>query len=297
MSKPFVSVVIPVYNDTERLKLCLEALEAQTYPSDRYEVIVVDNNSDSPLVADELKEFEHVILEFEDERGPGPARNKGLLVAKGEIVAFTDSDCIPYPDWIEKGVSNLIDNSFNASIGGRIEVFPRDPQNPTAVELWDCLFAFRQKQYVEVGGFSVTANFFVPRKIWDIVGPFNSKLFACEDQEWCRRAASHGFRVLYGEDVVIKHPARRTLEDFRKREIKIVDGTYHLEKIRGYSFVLHMASLVSDCIPSWDKLSRILWSEEVEGVFNKVKVIGITFYVNYLWVSERIKLMLKEFSA
>ncbi len=48
-SAPFVSVIIPVYNDTERLQRCLDALEEQTYPADRYEVVVVDNGSDTPI--------------------------------------------------------------------------------------------------------------------------------------------------------------------------------------------------------------------------------------------------------
>ena len=67
LSTPFVSVIIPVYNDPERLKTCLQALEEQTYPKSAYEVIVVDNGSDEsiePLVAGSVKSILSVFYHF-----------------------------------------------------------------------------------------------------------------------------------------------------------------------------------------------------------------------------------------
>ena len=104
--RSLVSVIIPVYNDAERLKLCLDALARQTYPGDRYEVIVVDNGSqqDPELVT---SRYEQVTLAHEACRGSYAARNTGLALARGDVLAFTNSDCIPAADWIEHGVARL----------------------------------------------------------------------------------------------------------------------------------------------------------------------------------------------
>ena len=105
---PFVSVVIPVYNDSVRLKTCLQALEAQTYPKEVYEVIVVDNGSDEsiePVVA----EFPQARASYETHPGSYAARNKGVSISRGEVLAFTDLDDILAPDWIEILCSNSLD--------------------------------------------------------------------------------------------------------------------------------------------------------------------------------------------
>jgi len=91
-SQPSVSVIIPVYNDTERLLRCLEALEAQTYPRNRFEVIVVDNGSDVP-VADTLNRHAGcAILVTEPRPGGFVARNAGIERASGEILAYINCD-------------------------------------------------------------------------------------------------------------------------------------------------------------------------------------------------------------
>ena len=87
----FVSVIIPVFNDAERLKICLTALEKQTYPQDYYEVIVVDNGSDENL-ENVVKQFTQAKLAYYPELGSYAARNHGIALAKGEILAFTDAD-------------------------------------------------------------------------------------------------------------------------------------------------------------------------------------------------------------
>lgn len=94
---PFVSVVIPVFNDAERLEMCLRALEDQTYPADRYEVILVDNGSDASMEG-LAAGFAGTRVAYEDRPGSYAARNKGVSLARGEVVAFTDSDCVPYRD-------------------------------------------------------------------------------------------------------------------------------------------------------------------------------------------------------
>jgi glycosyltransferase involved in cell wall biosynthesis len=184
----FVSVIVPVFNDAERLKVCLRALEDQTYLKQLYEVIVVDNGSEEsvePVVA----EFGHARVSHEERSGSYAARNRGLALARGEIIAFTDADCIPAADWIEKGVANLLRLSHCGLIAGRVDVFPQDPHRPTAVELYESRTALLQKEYVEDGGFGATANMFTRRAVFERVGLFDGGLKSGGDIEWSRRVA------------------------------------------------------------------------------------------------------------
>nr|MBA2449198.1 glycosyltransferase family 2 protein [Chloroflexota bacterium] len=142
-STPFVSVVIPVFNDPDRLRTCLQALEHQTYPKDRYEVIVVDNGS-AQTVGPLVDEFRQARSTYEKVPGTAAARNRGIALASGEVLAFTDADCIPAHDWLAKGVPRLLGTPDCGLLAGHIEVFFRDPEHPTAAEAYDALTAFPQ---------------------------------------------------------------------------------------------------------------------------------------------------------
>src|SRR5690554_6136694 len=92
---PFVSVIIPTYHDWERLRLCLDSLNRQTYPKERYEIIVVNNDPEDVVPANFVVPNNFTILE-ESKPGSYAARNRAIQAAKGEIYAFTDSDCQPH---------------------------------------------------------------------------------------------------------------------------------------------------------------------------------------------------------
>ncbi len=180
---PFVSVIIPVCNDANRLSNCLSALEKQTYPYQSFEVVVVDNASseDNRPV---FEEDNHVKLLCEYRPGSYAARNLGIQHSKSEVLVFTDSDCVPASDWIEKGVTQLINTVNCGIIGGRIEFFYRDHSNPTVVEIYDSIKFMQQERCIEKGKFSVTANMFTFKSIFDKVGLFNASMKSGGDVEW-----------------------------------------------------------------------------------------------------------------
>src|SRR5262249_45874283 len=99
VSTPLISVVVPVRNNPEELRLCLTRLFASTYP--HYEVIVVDDAStdETPQVAAELGA---IVVCRGSRRGPGNARNRGAEIATGEYVFFLDSDVCVYPDTLQE---------------------------------------------------------------------------------------------------------------------------------------------------------------------------------------------------
>lgn len=95
-----ISVVIPARNSAETIGLCIEALLAQSTARGEYEVIVVDDGSTDGTAA--IAEGEGTRVLSQPHHGPAAARNLGLREARGEIVLFTDADCIPTSTWIEE---------------------------------------------------------------------------------------------------------------------------------------------------------------------------------------------------
>jgi len=281
-------VIIPVYNDSERLLLCLEALEAQTYPRNRFEVIVVDNGSDVP-VADALSRHAGcAILVTEPRPGGFVARNAGIERASGEILAFTDADCLPAACWLEELVHALAGRRI--MVAGRIEAFPLIAERPTASERFDILWGFPQHRFV-AKGYGASANLAMPRRVFDEVGPFSTHLLSDGDQEWCQRATALGVPIVYSAAAVVRHPARRTLHQHVTKTRRIAGGVYQrfvaesgLRRARG-EMLFH----------SRPPLRRLIHAATASGlgpVWERAQLAAILIALRLTWIGEWVRLEL-----
>jgi GT2 family glycosyltransferase len=221
MTHPTVSIIIPTYNDWSRLSLCLQKLSNQSYSVDKYEIIVV-NNSPQDSVPDKFVCPANCVILAEEKPGSYAARNKALSVAKGEIIGFTDSDCVPDLDWIKNAVDFLQSNKELSRVGGPLKIFSKY-NKPSKVELYDTLFAFPQKNYVN-GGIAVTGNMYTYRHIFDEVGLFDENTLSGGDYEWGLRAQAKGFNIGYAENVIVNHPARDSLKELIKKAKRVGSG-------------------------------------------------------------------------
>jgi len=286
MKVSFISIVIPTFNDWHRLGLCLDALCAQTYPNAYFEVIVVNNDP-----ADEcphwFKPYENVIILNEVKPGSYAARNRALEVAKGEIIGFTDSDTIPDPKWIENAVAYFWTNESVYRIAGAINLFYQTSR-PTAVELYDALFAFRQKQYVEELGFGVTANMFTYKHLFDDIGPFNATLLSGGDYEWGRRANNSGYPIHFVDSVIVLHPARSKYNEL-KRKIKRVSGGHLSMKADATSRAKLMFNFLRGLKPKVEDINYIFKSNKIT-LAEKIMVFGIRHHLNILSNLEKVKI-------
>lgn len=289
----FVSVIVPVFNDAERLPLCLEALENQTYPKNSYEVIVIDNGSDEsiePVVARFLK----ARAGYEGRSSSYAARNKGISLAQGEVIAFTDADTIPSTDWIEKGVANLLRSPRCALVAGRVEIFCKDPAHPTAVELYESRMYLLQKEYVEVGRFGATANLFTFREVFDRVGLFDDHVKSSGDAEWGQRVSAYGYRLMYADDTCVAHPARYSFGQLYRRVTRVIGGLHDLNHKKSCSRIDNGfigKGFFVDSLPPVRSSIRVLFDPGTKGIYTKVKIIIVMFFVQYVQVWERIRLM------
>ena len=203
--KPRVSVIVPHYNDLGNLKICLERLRKQTLAFEDIDIVVADNLSDCGLEAVKSVCGPGVRVILATTRGPGPARNAGVAAAASPLLAFTDTDCRPDPAWLEEGLKVLARYDV---VGGAMGVTVEQEERPTPVECFETVFAFKNQVYVEQEGYTVTANMFTRREIFEAVGGFGSASIA-EDAEWCRRVTRAGFRLGYAPAARVSHPARR----------------------------------------------------------------------------------------
>ncbi len=229
MTAPQISVIIPHYNDLAALDLCLKAIETQTQPRRTFEVIVADNAS--PLSRDELERTiaARATLVNVTEKGAGPARNGGVAASRGDILAFVDCDCIPEPAWLAEGVAALSHHDF---VGGAMVVLIDRSRAITGPEAFESVFAFDNREYVEKKAFTVTANLFCTRAIFDAVGGFRNGV--SEDKDWCHRARDMGYRIGYADRAVAGHPARVSWEDLRKKWQRLNAETYGLYRLRRF---------------------------------------------------------------
>lgn len=291
LSNPFVSVVIPVLNNSEELKKCLEALENQTYPKSLYDVIVVDNGSSENIKA-VVSQFSQAFATYESRPGSYVARNKGISIAKGDVIAFTDSDCIPAQDWIEKGVANLLRVPECGLVAGKIELVFKNPDQLTAVELHQSVQAFDQKRYVEEWRFGATANIFTFRSVIDNIGPFDETLKSSGDLEWGQRVFLAGYKQIYSNETCVVHPARPSLTQLTKKMIRVTGGLYDWKRKQGYSLNSFVRDIAKDLLPYREIYSRIWLNNRLNGSKPKLQVTFITILLRYISVWEKIRLQL-----
>jgi glycosyltransferase involved in cell wall biosynthesis len=222
---PEISVVIAHLNQPEPLRALLASLFAQGFDMARAEVIVVDNGSRA-LPRDIVAAFPGVMLAEEAAPGPGHARNRGVALARAPLVAFTDSDCQVAPDWLAVILARFADPSLEI-LGGEIHMTTEVPGDPNPAEAFDCVYGFDQRDYIERQGFSVTANMAARRALFAAVGPF-AGIEVAEDMDWGQRAAARGHVTRYAPEMVVFHPARRSMAELRAKWDRNVSHHYRV---------------------------------------------------------------------
>jgi glycosyltransferase involved in cell wall biosynthesis len=197
--EPEVSVIVPVWNNPEGIAKLLACLRAQTVPRERFEVVIADDGSDRPPAIDP------------DADGwlqtrPGPrlnsyaARNRAVTTARGQVLAFCDSDCQPEPTWLDEGLAALETSDV---VAGEVRFDP--PQAPSVWSLLTVDMFLDQERSVQLSR-AVTANLFLRRSLYEDLGGFDDSLPSGGDYDLVVRAVDRGARLAYAPDAVVLHP-------------------------------------------------------------------------------------------
>ena len=232
---PALSVVIPSFARPERLRLCLRALACTTYPRDRLEVLVVDDGSPQPvaeMLGDAASGLALRIMRQENQ-GPAVARNQGVRAASGEVIAFTDDDCLPDPDWLPH-LARRVHQAPDALVGGLVaNALPDNVYAEASQELVDFLneyfganagaaqfftsnnIACRRDRFLEIGGFDESFP-----------------LAAGEDREFGIRWRERGGRLIFVPEALVGHAHALDLWRFWRQHSNYGRGARHLHRVR-----------------------------------------------------------------
>lgn len=292
---PKVSVIVPVFNDAERLKICLNALMNQNYDRERYEVIVVDNGSTDSIQA-VVSQYPNIRYLYEEKPGSYAARNTGIQYASGEIFAFTDADCIPSFCWIRNGVEAFLSTQNCGLIAGHVHLFFQNSSCPTPVELYDHIkIGFPQDQFVNESHYGATANLFTSQQVFQTIGLFNASLKSSGDREWGQRVFAAGYTLVYAKNASVSHPARCTWHELRKKVIRITGGHIDLKRQQGYSRFTLWAECcresVKDFLPPF-RMYFYIWSyDSLKSHHQRFQFLLALLFVRYVRGWERMRII------
>lgn len=220
---PFVSVIVPVWNGASDIGRCLDALLAQDYPRDRYEVIVVDNGSED-ATRDIVGGYEGVMLLVEPAPGSYKARNLGLANARGEYIAFTDADCTPLSRWLSSAVAAAAKTPNAGVIGGSIALYDAGDSDPVC-RAYENAFSFNQALYLSKGH-CATANWMSPSSLIREMGGFNDQLRSGGDFELSKRIGSAGHAMVFVPEMTVQHPFRGGFAELAGKRRRTTGGQW-----------------------------------------------------------------------
>jgi cellulose synthase/poly-beta-1,6-N-acetylglucosamine synthase-like glycosyltransferase len=219
-----LSVVVPTYNRPDLLARVLAGLEAQTWPRDRFEVIVVDDGGAqpaAPVVAAAAARGLPVVCERQENAGPAAARNRGTRRAAGDVVVYLDDDCVPEARLLEEHARGHTRRGL--ATNGRIAWHPEVPQTALIRCVTErFLFNFDLIGAAEDAPFNTfyTANAAVDRAAALAAGLFDEEFprAAWEDTEFAYRLRQAGVRFVYRAGALVYHLRDFDLAGFLRRQ-------------------------------------------------------------------------------
>jgi cellulose synthase/poly-beta-1,6-N-acetylglucosamine synthase-like glycosyltransferase len=233
--QPTFSLIIPTYQRPGLLSLCLQALTQLDYPRDHFEVIVVDDGSATPM--------DHVVTPFMDKltvtlvrqinAGPATARNTGVAHARGQLLAFTDDDCSPAPNWLHTLAARFAETPADAIAGRTLNALPHNPYATASQLLVSFLFAYHNADPNQAR-FATTSNLTLPAAPFRALQGFNPvfPVPGGEDSELCRRWLSHGYRLRYAPEAVVYHTHFLNWRTFCRQHFRYGRGAFYLRRTR-----------------------------------------------------------------
>jgi mycofactocin system glycosyltransferase len=239
---PSISIIIPVHNRPEDINQCLKSLSQLNYPADKLEIIVVDDAS-TDHTCEIISRFPVQLIKIKENRQAPFCRNLAARRAKGDILAFLDSDCLADDLWLRELVPAFKDSQLGV-IGGKVDSYFNDVGLDRYEKVKSALnmgtWAKRSRKnnsffYVP------SCNMLVRKALFDDLSGFNESLVVGEDVDFCWRILKLGYDIEYRPVGTVFHKHRNRLIPFCRRRFDY--GTsepllqqLHAEKIKQLVF-------------------------------------------------------------
>jgi len=229
---PTVCVVVAAFNAEATIRDCVDSVLSQNYPSDRFELVVVDNAS-RDRTADVLHAYDTKLrVLHERTRGAAAARNAGVAAARGELVAFVDADCVAHKDWLRNIVRPFAEGG-DWIVGGRIAA--REPGNP--IERFGDRIHDNSKSIAARPPYVITMNCCLSLDVLRTLGGFDERFLRSQDVDLSYRAVQAGYRFVYRDDAIVYHRHPETLWALFRKGFQHGKSSIHVFK-RHHDFLV-----------------------------------------------------------
>jgi glycosyltransferase involved in cell wall biosynthesis len=228
VKEPVVTVVIPTYGRPRQLQACLAALAKQTL-SEPWEVVVVDDGSPQSLAGIGTAWADQLDLRVirQNNAGPAEARNRGVLESQGTLIAFTDDDCLPEPQWLEGLVMAACERP-GALVGGTtLNGLGSELFASTSQLIVDLVYAHFNADPMRAY-FLASNNIICPKDRFLSLGGFDRSFprAGAEDRDFCDRWRSAGWPIIWQTNARVHHRHSQTLCSFIALHIRYGRGAY-----------------------------------------------------------------------
>jgi glycosyltransferase AglI len=225
----YISIVIPVFNDPDGIKDTLDSLVNQEYPIDNFEIIIADNGSidnTCKVIEEYIKKYPQLIrVVVEDTiKSSYAARNKGIGVSQGSVIAFIDADMSVDNDWLTRINQSLQKDKWDY-LGCGMEIYLK---NKTIYELYDKITGFPIRSYIYDSHFAPTCCLVVRRIVFETLGLFDPRFISSGDYEFGNRVYLSGKNLNYNPDIVMRHPARSSFKELYEKSFRVGRGILQL---------------------------------------------------------------------
>ena len=208
-----ISVIIPAYNAEKTVVQCIQSLLHQTIPSDKYEIILVNDGSTDRT--EEVTKSLGVKYFYQSNQGPATARNKGVALAHGDIILFTDSDCITERNWIEEMIKPFNDPDV-VGVKGRYKTRQKEIISRFAQLEFEERYCLLEKHkyidFVDTYSAGFRKEVFLAVRGFDPSFPHANN----EDVDLSYRLAQKGYRMVYNSKAVLHHQHPTSLLEYLK---------------------------------------------------------------------------------
>jgi glycosyltransferase involved in cell wall biosynthesis len=243
---PEVSVVVPIYNGEADLPDLIECLRSQTYPPDKVEYVLVDNNSldRTSAIIQTAAKFNLITIHHLTEnqiQSSYAARNKGIHGSKGEIIAFTDADCRPESDWLENLVKPFVNPEIALSAGEILAL----PGKTILEQHADRESTLSQKHTLShpFCAYGQTANLAVRRQVLETVGLFRPYLTSGGDADLCWRILREtSYKLHFVENAIVRHRHRSTMKQLQSQWYRYGESNKYLHELHGVDLMRELTT-------------------------------------------------------